>query len=321
MMERIEKTNLLVRIARLYYEHDCSQQMISEKLGLSRPYVSKLINEAKKSGIVEIKIIDPNEAESQIEAELKQRFNLQKAIVIPFLEGTTGNVLDKLAAAAARFLNTIISDNDIIGVAWGATLYECSRNVVPREDIKDVTVVQLCGGISKIEKNIYASEIPKKFADAYKGTPYILPLPAIVDSVEVKSAILKDKNISSVLNIAKKSNIAIFTMGTCGYESALARAGYISQREVDELLVKGAVGDICCRIINAEGEICDDALNQRTIGIELNELKEKEYRIGVAIGNSKVRCMYGALRGGYPNVIMTDEATARELLKLCESEE
>ena len=105
-----------------------------------------------------------------------------------------------------------------MGVAWGATLYACSKSIIQRNDIKNITVVQLCGGISKIEKNIYASEIPKNISEAYKG----------------------------------------------------------------------AVGDICTRIIDMNGNICDRSLNERTIAIELDHLKQKEYRIGVAIGGNKV---------------------------------
>lgn len=313
-MGNYEKVNLLVNIARLYYEHNYSQQMIAEKLKLSRPYVSKLINKARESGLVSIQINDPNAAESQLETEVRQKFNLKKVIAVP--ENNDEYRLEKVTLAAARYLNLIIEDNDIIGVAWGSTLYSFALNVIPRKDIKNVTVVQLCGGISNLGKNIYASEIPKKISDAYKGIPYILPLPAVVDDKNVKNAIIRDKNINGILEMAKKANIAVFTMGTFGYDGALARADYISSKEVDILFEKGAVGDICSRIINIRGEICDKDLDSRTIAIELDELLEKEYRIGIAYGMNKIKCIIGALKGGYPNVLVTDEETAVELMKM-----
>jgi len=313
-MGDIERVNLLVNIARLYYEHSYNQQDIANKLGLSRPYVSKLINEAKESGIVEIKINDPYETETFLELELRRRFNLKKVVVVPS-PNDSRQKLDKVAAAA-RYLNGIVKDNDIVGVAWGATLYCVSRHIIPRDDVKNITIVQLCGGISNINKNIFASEITRNISEAYNGTPYILPLPAVVDDSKVKNAMLKDKNINNVLNMAKKSNIAIFTMGTFGYEGALHRAGYISTKEVDELIQKGAVGDLCTRILNADGKICDQELDERTIAIGLYELMKKEYRIAVAIGTEKLKCIYAALKGGYPNVFVTDEETALELQKM-----
>ncbi|HEY5583789.1 MAG TPA: sugar-binding transcriptional regulator [Ruminiclostridium sp.] len=314
-MESNEKGSLLVNIARLYYEHNYSQQMIADKLQISRTYVSKLISEALKKGVVEIKINDPYKSETQVEQDIRAEFKLLKVIAVPSNDTET-DVINRVGKATARYLNSIIKNDDTIGVAWGNTLYNFSQNIIRRDDLKNITIVQLCGGISNIEKNIFASEIPKNIADAYKGTPLILPLPTLVDNIKVKDAMLKDKNISSILEFANKANIAIFTMGPFGYDGALSRAGYINREEVDELIQKGAVGDVCTRIININGDICNESLNKRTIAIKLDDLKKKEIRIGVAFGQNRLKCIYGALRGGYANVLVTDEETAIELLKL-----
>ncbi len=315
-MRNNEKISLLVQAARLYYEHDYNQQMIADKLGISRPYVSKLIYEARTTGIVDIKINDPVGVESDIEVSVRNRFGLRKVIAVPSLG--SGSIPEKLGTAVARLLHTIVKDNDIIGVAWGETLHECSKKMTPKDDLKNITVVQLCGGISNLERNIFASEIPKNIADAYKGIPYILPLPAVVDSIGVKNAILQDRNIQNILDIGMKANIEIFTMGVIGHDGALAKAGYISTKEIDILLDKGAVGDICTRIIDINGDICDEGLNNRTIAIELDQLKQKEYRIGVASGDNKVKCIVGALRGGFLNILVTDEETAQKVMIECE---
>lgn len=314
-MENNDKVNLLVNIARLYYDSNYSQQMIAEKLNISRPYVSKLINEARERGIVEIKIFDPYKAETQIELEIKDKYKLFKVIVVSSSNNDT-DLLGRIGKATARYLDTIVKDGDIIGVAWGSTLYACSQNIIKRDDLKNITVVQLCGGISNIERNIFANEIPKNIADACKGTPYILPLPAVLGSFSVKTAVLKDKNIRSILGLANKANIAVFTMGSFGHEGALSRAGYITGNDVDELLKKGAVGDVCTRIIDADGRVCDEDLNRRTIAVELDELKKKEYRIAVAAGENRILCIDAALKAGYANVLVTGEETAVGLLKL-----
>ena len=46
-MPDYKRIELLVKVAKLYYENDYSQEMIAKKLGLSRPYISKLLNESK----------------------------------------------------------------------------------------------------------------------------------------------------------------------------------------------------------------------------------------------------------------------------------
>ena len=282
--------------------------------------MSKLINEARECGIVEIRINDPNAAETLLEQAVRTRFGLQKVIAVPFVEDYEA-LLVKIAHATSRFLNTIVKEGDIIGVSWGNTLYVCSLHLKVLEELDDVSVVQMSGGISLADKYIYASEIPKNFADAYKGTPYLLPLPALVDSIGLKEAIVKDRKISEILEMGKKVNVGLFSVGVFGHDKTLASAGYISGEKVDELLRKGAVGDMCSRIINIKGEICDEELDKRTIGIDLEELKKKEYSIAVSGGLFKAKCTYAALQGGYANVLITDEGLAKELIRMHDATE
>jgi deoxyribonucleoside regulator len=49
--------------------------------------------------------------------------------------------------------------------------------------------------------------------------------------------------------------------------------------------------------------------------LSLDELKKKEYCIAVAVGSKKVKSICGALRGGFLNVLITDENTADAVLK------
>jgi deoxyribonucleoside regulator len=115
--------------------------------------------------------------------------------------------------------------------------------------------------------------------------------------------------------MGKQANIAIYSVGVFGHDKTLARAEYVSSQKVDELLGIGAVGDMFSRVINIDGQICDKELDERTIGIELKDLKKKKYSIAVAGGISKTECIYAALAGGYANVLITDEDAAREIIK------
>ncbi|MEI8200834.1 MAG: sugar-binding transcriptional regulator [Eubacteriales bacterium] len=312
-MSKLVKTNLMINISKLYYENNYDQKMIAKKLNLSRPYVSKLLTQAKEEGLVTVQVHAPNEYETSLESEVRMRFGLRKVIVVP--DGLIANTVNRIAVEAAKYLNSIIKDNDIISVSWGSTLYKFSLNLAPRSDLKNISVVQGSGGISQISKNIYAAEIPKKIADAFGGIPYILPLPAIVDKKETRDMIIKDSNIAQIMELSRRANIAIFTMGYFGKECALARAGYLSENEILQLEMNGAVGDIFTRLITSEGEICDADLDNRTIAIEFDDLKKKDYRIGVACGSEKERGVIGAIKGGLCNVLITDETTAIKLME------
>ena len=311
-MQGYNRIDTLVTIAKLYYEHHYSQNIIAKKLNLSRPYISKLLQEAREMGVVTITVNDPTQAESWLEREIRQRFALRKVIVAP--RSVEEPIVSKVGAMCARYLSGIVSDDDVIGVSWGRTLHFCAQKLAQRHDLKGVTVVQVCGGMTNISRDIYASEIPLQFADAFSGTPFCMPLPAVLDSVALKEAVTADRNISRVLEIAKQCNIIVFTAGSFGQDCALARAGYLSQEDVARLKAKGAVGDICCHIVNEEGKLVDPELDKRTVGIELGEIAGMSFRICVAESNDKVKTICAALRGGYANVLVTDEDTANAIL-------
>ena len=142
-MPDYKRIELLVKVAKLYYENDYSQEMIAKKLGLSRPYISKLLNESKSNGIVKVQVIDPLSIETPLEKNLREHFGLEKVRIVPMSEGIAS--LSRLGLEAARYLDTILQDGDIIGLSWGATVYECSKALIRRDDLRGTKAGTLCG--------------------------------------------------------------------------------------------------------------------------------------------------------------------------------
>jgi len=77
---------------------------------------------------------------------------------------------------------------------------------------------------------------------------------------------------------------------------------------------KGAVGEVNLRFIDANGKPIDSELNDLVIGITLEQLSKAERRIGVSAGIEKHEPTLAAIRGGWINVLVTDEETAEFLL-------
>ena len=122
--------------------------------------------------------------------------------------------------------------------------------------------------------------------------------------------------MEEVLRYAEKANIAIVTMGKFNSQCALARAGYLKQEEIEQLIEKGAVGDICTHIIDKNGQICDEHLDARTVAVPYEQIKQIKTRIGVAVGESKVESILGTLRGGIVNVFVTNEDTVEAMKEI-----
>ncbi|MBU5441252.1 sugar-binding transcriptional regulator [Paenibacillus sp. MSJ-34] len=307
-----EKLEKIIEAARMYYQLDYSQQDIARKLGVSRPTVSRFLQQAKTEGIVQIKIMDPTENSGMIAQQLEEKYGLQKVIVAPIPLYEDRVAKKYLGEAAAEYLHQIVKDGDTIAVTWGTTLYEIAKRL-QNKHVKDVNIVQLNGGISYSETNTHASEIVYLFGKAYHTNPHLLPLPAIVDHTVVKQAIEADRHIRKVLDMGKNANIAVFTIGVPTEDSVLVRTNYFSKEEL-EMIQERCVGDICSRFIDIKGDICNEELDGRTIGIDLAELRSKEKSILVAGGAKKVDAIFGALQGKYTNVLITDQFTATSLL-------
>ncbi|WP_123041232.1 sugar-binding transcriptional regulator [Cohnella candidum] len=314
-----DKTRKLLEAAKLYYQLDYSQSQIAERLGVSRPTVSRLLQQAKAEGIVRIEIRDPSEDAETLKQSLKTKFGLKEAVVAYTPTYDDERVKTCIGQAAADYLGEILKDGDTVGASWGSTMYQVALHLDSRT-LKNGYVVQLNGGVSDADVRISPSEIVHRFAQAFHVTPYFMYLPAIVDHTLVKQAMLSDRHIRRVMDMGIGANVAVFTAGAPTPDSVLLGSNYFREDEL-EVIRSRAAGDICSRYFDENGEICLAELNERTVGIELSDLRKKEHSILVAGGASKVNAIFGALRGRYGNTLVTDQITARELLHKLEQQE
>lgn len=308
-----EKQQLSVEVARLYYQSDYSQQQIATQLGISRPTISRLLQYAKEKGYVKIDIIDPFADLDKLAHQLIEKYGLNDARVVFSPKDEYGYIREYISKEAAEYLEENIKNGDILGVSWGTTMYEVAKRLTPQK-VRGVEVVQLKGGISHSEVNTYSSETIALFAEAFNTVPRYLPLPVIFDNAIVKQMVEEDRHIKNTIKMGLQANVAIFTVGTVRNDALLFRLGYLNETEKKILKQKG-VGDICSRFFDENGNICDEEIDNRTIGISLDALKEKEMSILIAGGRHKVKAIKGALKGKNANILITDQHTAKKLLE------
>lgn len=308
----INKNQTALEICHLYYEDGLSQNEIAKKLNISRPTISRLLAYAKENGMVQIKIIDPKQDLSLLQIQLKKKYQLKDVLIAENFVDDSQIINDKLGKLTASYLNKIVKDNDIIGISWGHTLTAVANHLIPNEH-SNIKVVQLKGSMSESDLSDYANEINQKFAQAFHTNTINLPLPTFLDNAITKDIVIKDKFIHQIYETGIQSNIAIYTTGTVQDHTKLFSLGYLSNQEITELR-HSAVGDIVSRFIDQDGNIINPALNNRTTGIDLEHLRQKDYSILVAGAKKKLISIHGALSGHYANVLITDKQTAMDLL-------
>ena len=305
---------LSIRAAELYYEEDKTQDEIGTILRLTRWKVGRLLAQAKANGFIRIEIVHPRARRLGIERKLRSATGLADAIVV-----STAGVVDELdlqkrtAQAAADYLSALRPVPRTLGISWGRTLYDISVQLKPGW-ASGVNVVQINGGVSLNARPGTAAATAVSIAQKGAGQFTLLPSPAILERVETKLAIASDRSVAAVLEMGSSASAYLFSAGQADAGSAHVDSGYLTPDQVDELVRKGAVGDVVGRFIDSAGQIVDPALDERTFGIPLEQLRRAKTAIAVISGPRKHDIARSVVLSGLCTVLITDEDTAQALL-------
>jgi deoxyribonucleoside regulator len=307
----------ITKIAILYYREGLTHEQIARRLGISRQTVGRYVERSRKEGLVDIQIKSPLLFATELETSLEKRFNLREVVVVSPEFAGEDTVKDALGIAGAEFLQRHISSGDNLGIAWGSTVLAVGRQL-KTVNCENVTIVQLNGSMDVGRYSTRAEFMVDLFAEAFGAQMVTLSAPMLVDRPEISESLLSDSRIAAALAIARKTNIALFGVGDVSESSSPFKVGYYDQNLLERVQRDGAVGEICGRFYDNHGRPCSPEIDQRTLAIELENLKQKDLSIAVSGSPFKVEAILGALQGKYCNVLITDEETAKALLSRSE---
>ncbi|MFT2817818.1 sugar-binding transcriptional regulator [Leifsonia sp. A12D58] len=304
---------LSIRAAELYYEENKTQDEIGSILRLTRWKVGRLLAQAKASGFIRIEIVHPRARRLPVERRLREVTGLSDAIVVSSA-GVSGDELQsRTAQAAADYLTSLRPIPRTLGISWGRTLHEVSLHL-KQGWAPGVNVVQINGGVSLNKRAGTAATTAVTIAQKAMGAATLLPSPAILERLETKQAIEGDRAVAAVLDMGTSASAYLYSAGQADENSALVDSGYLTTEQVSELVRKGAVGDIVGRYIDSNGNIVDPALDERTVGIQLEQLRRAKTAIAVIAGSNKHAVAQAIVRSGLCTVLVTDEETANAIL-------
>ena len=311
--ERLRNAQM-ARAAELYYRQELSQQQIAKVLGCSHSTVSRLLAEARETGVVEIHIRRHVETVPGLASQLRSLFNLREAIVVPNA-GTDAANLRAVGSAAADLLLSIMNNGRSIGVTWGNTLAHMV-DALEQVPLEGVEVIQMSGALGEGDPDVDGPKLAIKLAEYFGGTCKLVPAPAIVESAEARETLMRQPAVRRALARAAEADIMVQGIGTLAETmSSLERAGYIGAADRKAAHAQGAVGHIVARMIDADGNEVGD-LAERVVSVPLDSMRQAKWSIGVSAAAAKVPAILGALRGGYFNTIVVDEESAQAMLRL-----
>ena len=302
---------LQIKTAWYYYMEGMTQQEIGEHLGLSRLRVNRLLDRARKNGMIQFQIRPGHGGRMATERSLIHQFQLKDALVVPspvHPEDTNENV----ALAAAAYIHDRMQPQDYINMGYGDTTSRVLNHLATMSETP-VNVVSLTGGVSNYLPNVHSSIFNIKL--------HLTPTPLLMQSRELVEEIRKEPQVQHILEMTDLASMSIIGIGGLDSTSTIVRGGLITENDSLVLGMKGAVGDLLGHFIDENGQLVPTELEYRLITLSLDCLKNLNHTIGVAAGARKVRAILAALRGNYLNVLITDETTAEMILDLSQADE
>jgi len=288
----------------MHYESEMSQVDIAKRLGVSTATISRMLQRARREGIVRIEI--PNlVAVDELGDALARALGLKAAAVV---ETPTAGALAALAGPVGDILGRAgLGPGSVLAIGWGRAILGILDAGLPQ--IPGVLVVPATGGMQKHLPHFQVNEFVRLAAEQAGGTPHFVHAPYL-PSAATRDAFLADPAIAESVALWDRIDAAVVGIGLPHAKNSPEA----SAATPDEQALVLAVGDVIRHYVDAEGRLVDWDGEGRMIAASPEQLRRAPLVIGAAIGVDKADAILGAVRAGLVSALVTDVRTADALL-------
>ncbi|OIP87354.1 MAG: transcriptional regulator [Rhodobacterales bacterium CG2_30_65_12] len=311
---RISGENVVIEVAWMYYQDGLNQKEIADRLDISRATVVNYLQEAREKGMIRITLAAPAFTTHRAAADLVKKFGLTAAYVVPDEGADEEETFSRVVRGAAAWLPELLTAGDRLGVAWGKTIYDMAE-ATEKTRIEDFAVLQLVGSMAT-PYGFTAEACSTRLAQRLGAKVYNLHAPAVLTNRKLAEELRQEPIIHSQLARLESCNKFLFSTGTVAQDSHIVGSGLATLDDLAWNLARGARGVICGRFIDAEGHAIHGPLDERMIGIPLENLVGLEMGILVTPGTDKTEASLAAIRGGYVTHMVTCLSVAEELMAM-----
>ncbi len=303
----------------LHYVEKKPMHQIAEILNISKSTVSRLLKRALEENVVKFEI-EPNFFEcTQLEATLRKKSGLQEVLVVPVLsdnhDNTALTVKKMVALEGARYIQRIITDDDIIGLTWGGTMYHLIQYLNPCRKA-NAKVITLHGSIVNCDEKLAVGTLVRRAAMAFGGKNVSICRNGLFERAEDFEMLKSSEIYKKMTALFNNINISISGVGLLypTTTTLLASTNYLKPEEFQELLDQHAYADLMLRFIDKDGNECNTSMKQRTFSIELETYKKIPKKIIVASGAEKGPAIQALINGRLLDVLIIDQYLAKALV-------
>jgi excisionase family DNA binding protein len=167
-----------------------------------------------------------------------------------------------------------------------------------------------------ISNEISGQELVRELAVRLNAQYRFLHAPATFESARSRDALLAEPSIADALAEASRADLAFVGIGTPSRGSSAAILASLNLSPADQSAFWAAqpVGDVAARYYDAQGQPVHGVVEDRILGVSIDDLMRIPNVVGVAHGRAKTPGVLGALRGHIIDSLVCDDTLARSLL-------
>lgn len=296
----------------MYFVEQMTQNEIADVLGVGRVTIVRMLADARSRNEVKISIESELSEIVRLERALEKTFGLQQALVAP-LSAPNADPTPAISAKTGSFLSDTMKSGMRVGVGWGRTLFS-SLPFISAKSLTDFKVISLLGGVGVVRR-FNPAEFAWRFAQIFQGDGYLIPTPAVVDSVETKIALVERCGLQEVFEMANVLDAVLLSVGGIASATTFSRGGFLKEADREALLARGAVGDLLFHFFDRNGDLVDHPVNSHVMSVDVDRLRKAPIRILTSGGEEKIEALLGAMTLIAPTILITDEESARRMLE------
>lgn len=244
---------------------------------------------------------------SNLQEKVRKKLGIKKVLLVPGSYDENNSLIKDVARCGAEYFLSILRDGDTVSITGGNTMLEFANNIKTDKKYHNVTVVPARGSMGKdleIQSNNVVATTSKKLNSNYK----LLNLPDELGDEAMKT-IIQEPEIKNTLDFINKTNILVFGIGKA---DEMAKKRRIQEEKLEDIIKKGGVGEAFGHYFNQDGEI---VCKLNTVAIDLDTFKDIKENIAIFAGVKKVDALIAMTKINKNFVLVTDEASANEILR------